>query len=396
MGEIQPGGKHSREKHHSKGCTGCRVLGEGQASGGLHGPLPALQVDACASPGLVIRGKRCLILSFLKGPLPSAGGQPCAPRALTPTLRLDSRLWAEHLLCGVLGAFHLPLRQDRGWAAPLLPLAALVPGGPRVAGSGCRLRREPLTLEETQAHCEVGAGSGASWEDLLSLQPSPRLPQNWSRLRPAGQGAAIPADCSPPNPLQPQEPPATGRAVGTGREDRTEELLDPWPSPPAAAASLASRLVEGCPGGGRRGRGSGDSLAATPPPRARASGQSPGTDRDPGLLFLPPPRDGCPRGGAGPSPGPPVTPRPVWPLPEGGPGRRSPCSGGICAWWSCCFREILEAVFGREDPRAPQWAPSLRGAGGRIRGRWSREGGAPPKPLGGRALRVSVPTPPSV
>ena len=59
-----------------------------------------------------------------------------------------------------------------------------------------------------------------------------------------------------------------------------------------------------------------------------------------------------------------MTPRPVWPLPEGGPGRRSPCSGGICAWWSCCFREILEAVFGREDPRAPQWAPSLRGLEG--------------------------------
>ena len=109
-----------------------------------------------------------------------------------------------------------------------------------------------------------------------------------------------------------------------------------------------------------------------------ASGQSPGTDRDPGLLFLPPPRDGRPRGGAGPSPGPPVTPRPVWPLPEGGPGRRSPCSGGICAWWSCCIREVLEAVFGREDRRAPQCAPSLRG-GWRarpIRGRWSREGGA--------------------
>ena len=147
---------NSREKHHSKGWTGCRVLGEGQASRRLHGPLPALQVDACASPGLVIRGKKSLTLSFLKGPLPSAGGQPCAPRALTPTLRLDSGLWAEHPLCGVLGAFHLPLRQDRGWAAPLLPLAALVPGGPRVAGSGCRLRREPLTLEETQAHREGG------------------------------------------------------------------------------------------------------------------------------------------------------------------------------------------------------------------------------------------------
>lgn len=78
---------------------------------------------------------------------------------------------------------------------------------------------------------------------------------------------------------------------------RTEELPEPWPSPPVAA-SLASRLGEGCPGRGRGGRGSGDSLAATPPPRARASGQSPGADGDPGLLFLQPRREGRPRGGA--------------------------------------------------------------------------------------------------
>lgn len=59
-------------------------------------------------------------------------------------------------MCGVLGPFHLPLHQDRGWAAPLRPLATLVPGRPWAAGEGCRLRREPLTLEETQAHREGG------------------------------------------------------------------------------------------------------------------------------------------------------------------------------------------------------------------------------------------------
>ena len=161
---------------------------------------PALHMDLSS-------GERSSSLSFLKGPLPSAGGQPCAPRALTSTLRLDSRLWAEHPLCGVLGAFHLPLCQDRGWAVPLLPLAALVPGGPRVALSGCRLRREPLTLEETQAHHEGGRRvrgflGGPPLSAALPL-PAPELEQTAARRAGSGHSCSL---------LSPEPLPASGAA----------------------------------------------------------------------------------------------------------------------------------------------------------------------------------------
>ena len=69
--------------------------------------------DACAPPGLVIRGKKCLPLSFLKGPLPAAGRRAAlCPEGSTPTLRLGSG--QTRPLCGVLGAVDLTLRQDRG------------------------------------------------------------------------------------------------------------------------------------------------------------------------------------------------------------------------------------------------------------------------------------------
>lgn len=319
MGETQPRGKHgqventARWEHHSKGWKERSVLGGGVGTQTAPQPLPALQVDACASPGLVIRGKKSLTLPFLKGPLPSAGGQPCA-------LRPDSRLWAEPPTVRGPGGRRPALRQDRGWAAP--PAALSHPGAWPASGGRRRLQAQegPLTPEETQAHRKGGRGSGASGEDLLSLQPSLRPPQSRSRRRPAGRERPLLLTALPRTPSSLRSRRRLAGRWAQAVRIRTEEL------PGAVAGSTR----------GGEGGGSGDPLAAAPPPRARASGQA--------LLGLPGTlgsRSSSP-GGAAPSRwglGPPQDhrrPRARLAAP-GRVGRAclSPCGRGVCARRSC-------------------------------------------------------------
>ena len=181
-------------------------------------------------------------------------------------------------------------------------------------------------------------GSGASWEDLLSLQPSP----------------------------EPEQTEARGE-VGTGREDQDR-----------GAARSHGRVHPRRGGQGLRALPGGHSAS-------QGSGQwpvSPGADRDPGLPFLQPRRGSALQVGAGPSPGLRVTLRPVWPLPsrKGGQGL------SVALLWGRLCQAVLLARRLYSGVKTGG-LPSGRGACGGPEGAASQELLVP----GGRALRVTPP-----
>lgn len=205
--------------------------------------------------------------------------------------------------------------------------------------------------------------------------PAPEPEQTEAR----GPGAATPADGSPSNPLQPQEPPATGGAVGTGREDQDR-----------GAARSRGRVHPRRGGRGLRGPPGGRS--ASP-----GSGQwpgSPGAARDPGLPFLQPRRGGALQVGAGPSPGPPATPRPSGRSRKGGPGLSVALRRGRLCQAVLLARRLYSGV-------RTGGLPSGRGACGRAGGR-GQSGAAGPGRAGPGGSRwegrlcgsVSPPGPP--
>lgn len=194
-----------------------------------------------------------------------------------------------------------------------------------------------------------------------------------------GPGAATPADGSLSNPLQPQEPPATGGAVGTGRKDQDR-----------GAARSRGRVHPRRGGRGLRGPPGGRSAS---PGSGRWPG-SPGAARDPGLPFLQPRRGGALQVGAGPSPGPPATPRPSGRSRKGGPGLSVALRQGRLCQAVLLARRLYSGV-------RTGGLPSGRGACGRAGGR-GQSGAAGPGRAGPGGSRwegrlcgsVSPPRPP--